>query len=566
MPNWKKLTSMSKYLVTLLAIFISVGYTYSQQPVYKVYYYNVNDGKINPDSEYIMTYSDGICHLSAEDAKIRNYIDFVNSRNVSLLNYNGNIYMNSTVFDSLPKPEFKTETDEIMGYGCKLATYKVFSNKIDVWYCDTTSFKGSPYSRYLPDNNSVALKIVINGNRILMADSIVVSLDSSGLTFPYEDATVLSDSEFEELKIRSRYTTIGIFDNDTINFDPDHWKEHQYNAESKVFHYSKGAVILKKINVPETIKNGGYVFARLECSSAGDAYDRTGSAFIIPVNDEISMIDAFEDGLDKLPVFSDNTGRDYQGIIKSENYSPPIEIMRFFTSFGAGHFNDKRVINNYPWENEAYYKSEITSMFPTNVDEVWIGVFIGNYDRGGHRVSLELDIYPAWGDEKIIERNVIPVFNTVNIMEMSGQEYGRIFKNDTLEVNFFVPDSLENIEFIFTTTGHGGWGGGDEFNPKLNQIILDGEPLFSIIPWRTDCATYRFLNPASGNFGNGLSSSDLSRSNWCPGTLTPPYIIHLDSIETGDHTMKIIIDQGDDSGGSFNHWSVSGIVSGIAIE
>lgn len=559
---------MSKYLLAILVIISSIGSIYSQShsPVYKVFYYNLKDGEIDPNSEYIMKYVDGICYLSEEDAKIRNYIDFGNSRNVSILGYDGKLYMNSTDFDSLPVPEYREETDEIMGYGCNLATYNVFSNKIDVWYCDTTSFRGSPYSRYLPNEQAIALKIVINGNRIFMADSIVVSQEESKLSFPYNDAKVLSDSEFEELKIRSRYSTIKVFENDTVNFDPDYWKMNSYNANTEVFHYSKGAVILKKIKVPELIKKGGYVFARLKCSSAGDAYDRTGSAFIIPVNDELSMVDAFKEGLDKMPVFIDNTGREYQGNMKTDNYSPPIEIMRFFTSFGAGHFNDKRVINNYPWEAEAFYKSEITSMFPTNYDEVWIGVFIGNYDRGGHRVSLELDIYPAWGEENIINRNVLSLFNTVNIMEMSGQEYGRIFKNDTLEVSFTIPDSLENVELIYTTTGHGGWGGGDEFNPKQNQVLLDGEPLFSIIPWRTDCATYRFLNPASGNFGNGLSSSDLSRSNWCPGTLTPPYIIQLDNIEKGDHTMKIIIDQGDDSGGSFNHWSISGIISGTVKE
>lgn len=559
---------MSKYLLAILVIISSIGSIYSQShsPVYKVFYYNLKDGEIDPNSEYIMKYVDGICYLSEEDAKIRNYIDFGNFRNVSILGYDGKLYMNSTDFDSLPVPEYREETDEIMGYGCNLATYNVFSNKIDVWYCDTTSFRGSPYSRYLPNEQAIALKIVINGNRIFMADSIVVSQEESKLSFPYNDAKVLSDSEFEELKIRSRYSTIKVFENDTVNFDPDYWKMNSYNANTEVFHYSKGAVILKKIKVPELIKKGGYVFARLKCSSAGDAYDRTGSAFIIPVNDELSMVDAFKEGLDKMPVFIDNTGREYQGNMKTDNYSPPIEIMRFFTSFGAGHFNDKRVINNYPWEAEAFYKSEITSMFPTNYDEVWIGVFIGNYDRGGHRVSLELDIYPAWGEENIINRNVLSLFNTVNIMEMSGQEYGRIFKNDTLEVSFTIPDSLENVELIYTTTGHGGWGGGDEFNPKQNQVLLDGEPLFSIIPWRNDCATYRFLNPASGNFGNGLSSSDLSRSNWCPGTLTPPYIIQLDNIEKGDHTMKIIIDQGDDSGGSFNHWSVSGIISGTVKE
>ena len=114
---------------------------------------------------------------------------------------------------------------------------------------------------------------------------------------------------------------------------------------------------------------------------------------------------------------------------------------------------------------------------------------------------------------------------------MSGQNYGRFFRTDTLVTEFEIPENMSDLKLVYTSTGHGGWGNGDEFVPKLNQIFIDGEKIFSFVPWRTDCATYRFSNPASGNFGNGLSSSDLSRSNWCPGTLTPPYFIPLDNLK-----------------------------------
>ena len=145
---------------------------------------------------------------------------------------------------------------------------------------------------------------------------------------------------------------------------------------------------------------------------------------------------------------------------------------------------------------------------------------------------------------------------------MSGQNYGKLFGNDSLKVDFEIAENLENIRLYYTSTGHGGWGGGDEFNPKLNQLLIDGEEVFSIIPWRTDCATYRMYNPASGNFSNGLSSSDLSRSNWCPATITPPYYIDLPNIKPGKHSIEVIIHQGENEGGSFSHWSISGILVG----
>jgi hypothetical protein len=121
---------------------------------------------------------------------------------------------------------------------------------------------------------------------------------------------------------------------------------------------------------------------------------------------------------------------------------------------------------------------------------------------------------------------------------------------------------VKNLRLRYITTGHGGWGGGDEFNPKENTILLDNQRIYSFTPWREDCGRYREWNPVSGNFLNGLSSSDLSRSGWCPGTATQPTYIFLDNLEPGRHTIKVAIPQGQAEGGSFSSWSVSGVLIG----
>jgi hypothetical protein len=263
-----------------------------------------------------------------------------------------------------------------------------------------------------------------------------------------------------------------------------------------------------------------------------------------------------------MPFFEDKSGQKYQGVVSTANFEVPVELMRFFTSFGVSHFNHLREINSYNWQDSVVYKQEITSLIPNTKDEIWLGVFIGNYDKGGHQVSLDLQFYPAWEEEVPAEKWIEPLFNTLNILEASGQNYGRLFKTDTLNVDFELPSNINDLQLLFTSTGHGGWGGGDEFNPKLNQVFIDGKLVFSVVPWRTDCGTYRMSNPASGNFQNGLSSSDLSRSNWCPATLTPPYFVPLHDLKPGKHQLQVVIDQGDDEGSSFNHWSVSGVLTG----
>jgi hypothetical protein len=91
-------------------------------------------------------------------------------------------------------------------------------------------------------------------------------------------------------------------------------------------------------------------------------------------------------------------------------------------------------------------------------------------------------------------------------------------------VEFNLEKPIKNAKLRYITTGHGGWENGDEFVPKKNSIFLNNSLVHAFYPWRQDCGAFRNSNPASGNFGNGLSSSDYSRSNWCPGTATNPVL------------------------------------------
>ena len=55
-----------------------------------------------------------------------------------------------------------------------------------------------------------------------------------------------------------------------------------------------------------------------------------------------------------------------------------------------------------------------------------------------------------------------------------------------------------------------------------------------------------------------IASSDLSRSNWCPGSYVPPVVISLKDIEAGKHVLSISIpDSKEIDGEKLNHWLVS---------
>lgn len=345
-------------------------------------------------------------------------------------------------------------------------------------------------------------------------------------------------------------------------------------------HYAGGTLILKRIKLPK-LPAHYQTFVELRQRSNGDAYDRTGSVFVIPNAGKMhpTFLDAILYHPDSLPTVTGKNGERYQGIVPGISqmqkytayyqptssfhpgpYFPPVELMRFFTPFGVGKFNDRVRIDGLEWNDETFYKQEVTDLKPLLEGEVWIGCFIGNYDGGGHIVSLDIKSYPndyEWALESNGKHIVEPLVNTCNVLEMAGQNYGRIFGTDSLIVTFWIADSNQQTTLRYISTGHGGWGGGDEFNPKENEIFIDGQKRFSHTPWRCDCGRYREWNPVSGNFWNGLSSSDFSRSGWCPGTATQPVYFDLSGLKPGNHTLTIAIPQGKPMEGGFSHWNVS---------
>ena len=331
-----------------------------------------------------------------------------------------------------------------------------------------------------------------------------------------------------------------------------------------VLHYAGGTLILKKVKLPRLPHHYQH-FVELHQQSNGDAYDRTGSLFIVTPG----FFEGINNHPDSLPVFTGRDGQRYQGMMATGSYQPPIELVRFFTPFGVGHFNERMAGYGIDWRDETFYRQEITDLYYRCMDDqsVCIGIWIGNYDGGGHRVTVDIKSYPndyVWeepGEESEFPGEVVSLFNTCNVLEMAGQNYGKLFATDSLTVTFRLEDINQSAELRYISTGHGGWGEGDEFVPKTNTILIDGKPVFTHTPWRQDCGCYRDLNPVSGNFWNGLSSSDFSRSGWCPGTATQPVYFDLSPWADGkEHTLTVAIPQGKPVEGMFSHWAVSGVL------
>lgn len=534
-----------------------------QSQSYEITYKSYSNGSEIENQNPIIIYTDAEKTFILNEKVIQQKADF--PFEISLIDHTKNWVNNYTFLksndvimsedrDIIDKQNFEitTETKKILGYNCTKAVTKINSNTIEIWFTNELKIKGSP--QILGQNLGLVLEIERNKNFLTKAISLKKTKNNK-LSLDISSAKNYDVKTYKDLVWKSRFTTIPIFEDEVINFSD------QSKSDDNILRFANGTIILKKIKLPK-IEQGNLVFAQLKEQSNGDAYDRTGSVFLIPESKKISFLDGLKNGIKGLPTYQNGNGKTYQGVTSTENYDTTIELMRFFTPFGVQKFNHIE-LKDKTWHTIVPYRQDITELIPQlDNKEVWIGVYIGNYDKGGHKISLELTIHNSqqqvWSNTE-----ALPLFNTTNIMEMAGQEYATMFNNDKgLEIDFILEKDFKDAQLRYIATGHGGWDNGDEFLPKTNSIFLDGKLIHKVTPWRNDCGSYRLFNPASGNFPDGLSSSDLSRSNWCPATVTNPYYINLGNLKAGKHSIMIKIPQGANEGNSFSSWNVSGILLG----
>lgn len=419
-------------------------------------------------------------------------------------------------------------------------------------------------------NKGVLRSFTRNGQlRLKLAKAEKVKKSEYSEYSEYSDNSVrLTPRELDRIMKERLVVTTRIFDNEQICWGKEN--DHIEGGLGKipydtVLHFAGGTLILKRVSLPHLPHHYQH-FVEIHQQSNGDAYDRTGSLFIVTPG----FFEGINQHPDSLPTFVGRDGQRYQGMISQTGYDAPLELVRFFTPFGVGHFNERMKGYGIDWRGETYYRQEITDLYHFDGDVV-IGAWIGNYDGGGHIVTVDIKSYP--NDYTIPEDNTevsglaLPCFNTCNVLEMAGQNYGKLFATDSLTVSFRIlpriynGDTMRSARLRYISTGHGGWGEGDEFVPKQNTILIDGKVAFTYTPWRQDCGCYRDLNPVSGNFWNGLSSSDFSRSGWCPGTATQPVYFDMTPWADGkEHILTVAIPQGKPVEGMFSHWAVSGVL------
>ena len=545
--------------VLICLMIFCLGNSSFAQETYKITYHYFRDGAMIKQDPIVVFATRGKSFVTRESQvsgepryplEVSSY-DYTKDL-VYRISYLSDSKMISTVdSNTLKKYQYEDEGlgKEILKHKTTKAVTSVNSNKIELLYTNDLRINAAPND--LGQTLGLVLEYRRNGNSGLVAASIE-KLKSWPKDLPQiNESNLLDELSYRDVLWKSKFIQIPIFQDAQICFQPG-------IKSDSIMRFAEGTVIMKKVKVP-SVENGAQAFIQLIEKSNGDAYDRTGSVFLISEDQKTTFLDGMKNGMETLPAYVDSAGTKYPGMVRTDGFSPVLELMRFFTPFGVLHFNDRLKLKGKTWQDSVIYRQDVSEFLSVMAGkEVYIGTYIGNYDKGGHKVSLELTIHP--GSSNYADgMKILPLFNTTNVMEMGGQTYPTMFAFEKgLELKFNVPNDIEGAKLRYITTGHGGWGNGDEFVPKPNRIFLDGTLKTQFTPWRLDCGSYRLYNPVSGNFDDGLSSSDLSRSNWCPGTITNPVFIELGDLAAGEHTIRIQIPQGPKEGESSSFWNVSG--------
>ncbi|AOW10292.1 peptide-N-glycosidase F-related protein [Flavobacterium gilvum] len=369
---------------------------------------------------------------------------------------------------------------------------------------------------------------------------------------------------------------IEIFDQVRVNFEESR-KDFSSDNNGYIY-FGGGQYVFKKVTFPKQKLN---TKAELSVTviSGGDRYDRAGSIYVLPVDKNNSLEDVV-----KNKKFASNEFTKIKTVVPEGNFGPTVELMRFMTTFGVGFFSNdslkrKPVYIPY-WEKEVKWKEDISQFSTLLQGEVWIGVHIGNYTKGGHIVSASVNLTPSELSCDVAKNKVVvPILNTDPFGTNQGND--ELFAYKDFQVEFNLPKGAKNAKLYYITTGHGGHSEGDEFVKKQNIAKIDDKKVIDFIPWRDDCASFRRFNPGTGvwlkkrvapyiqeetgtyttkEIEEPIASSDLSRSNWCPGSNVQPMVVPLD-LKAGKHTAVFSIPEAQkNANGTSNHWMVSSYI------
>ncbi|GAB4372560.1 MAG: hypothetical protein Kow0062_08990 [Acidobacteriota bacterium] len=173
------------------------------------------------------------------------------------------------------------------------------------------------------------------------------------------------------------------------------------------------------------------------------------------------------------------------------------------------------------------YEMDITPYAPLLIGSGHVGARIVHYVQGGWWVTTEFLFSerddeaspkpPADGIQVLFFGGATPPTATVDIPPTATSVYTRLFTSG--HGGNQACDGGVNDGQACTSSAEcpgGSCQNCDEFCHRLNQIIVDGQPVWEAVPWRDDCSPGSIFACQEWN-ACGWPSCTFSRAGWCPG-------------------------------------------------
>jgi GLPGLI family protein len=261
----------------------------------KITYQRSYNGKVIPNQDPLFLYTsqdlslittDKIMQQKADIPFEQTFVDFKTKTILQLAQLKTNKLILNQDNEALGKQkfEFTTETKKILNFNCKKAITIVNSNKIEIWYTNELGLKGGPSA--LGQDLGLVLETNRNGNSIVTATKIEnLKAVPSILSIP--KIPEVDQLTYKDLLWKSRFLNISVFTKEQIHF------VNNAKSNDSIFRYASGTVIVRKVKFPD-IKKGSSIYVDVTQQSNGDAYDRTGSVFMIPMDKKSSFLDGLK--------------------------------------------------------------------------------------------------------------------------------------------------------------------------------------------------------------------------------------------------------------------------------
>jgi hypothetical protein len=176
--------------------------------------------------------------------------------------------------------------------------------------------------------------------------------------------------------------------------------------------------------------------------------------------------------------------------------------MKAVTPFGTDERTGPRVLTY-----------DITPLAPLLVGNKPLGLWVDTYDLNRWWVDVDFTFTadPNQASPKPPADGIQPVFfkQRVTAEDQKGIQ----------PVPVTVPDDAQQVFVRLFSTGHGAVGQPpcDEFCQRVNRILVDDQPTWQQVVWRTDCAFNQEGESCRTWNACGYPSCTFPRSGWCPG-------------------------------------------------